>query len=32
MLWIAQRVRELGLEPSVRDVLAGSRLSAVDRE
>jgi hypothetical protein len=25
VLWIAQRVRELGLEPSVRDVLADSR-------
>lgn len=32
VLWIAQRVRELGLEPSARDVLAGSRNSAIDRE
>ena len=32
VLWISRRVKELGLEPGVREVLAGSRLSAIDRE
>jgi hypothetical protein len=30
--WIAKRVKELGLEPGVREVLAGSRLRATERE